>query len=67
MDRAPEPFGATGSDGRRYAVDVVYDEFDGVLGRIAYFTSRHTVARQPDGTFVVVETGVVLKPDSTRD
>jgi hypothetical protein len=67
MDGKPTPFAATGTDGRRYAVSVVYDEFDGMIGRIAYFTNRHTVRRETNGTFVVVETGVVLEPDSTEE
>jgi hypothetical protein len=65
MDGKPTPFAATGNDGRRYAVNVVYDEFDSTIGRIAYFTNRHTVRPETNGTFVVVETGVVLEPDST--
>jgi hypothetical protein len=67
MDGKPTPFAATGNDGRRYTVSVVYDEFDGMIGRIAYFTNRHTVRREMNGTFVVVETGVVLEPDSTEE
>jgi hypothetical protein len=66
MTRHPKPFRATGSDGRRYGVDVVYDELDGVVGRVAWFTGRHTVRRRADGTYVVVETGVVLTPDDGR-
>jgi len=62
MAQKPKPFQATGTDGRKYGVDVVWDEFDGVVGRVAYFTDRHNVERRSDGTFVVVETGVVLKP-----
>jgi hypothetical protein len=63
MTQQPKPFGATGSDGRRYGVDVVYDEFDGVVGRVAWFAGRHNVRRRADGTYVIVETGVVLTPD----
>jgi hypothetical protein len=61
----PTPFMAIGNDGRWYVVDVVYDEFDGKIGRIAYFTNGHTVRRDVDGAFVVVETGVILEPEST--
>jgi hypothetical protein len=67
MDGKPTPFAATGNDGRRYAVNVVFDEFDGMIGRVAYFTNRHTVRRELNGTFVVVETGVVLEPDSSEE
>jgi hypothetical protein len=62
MSKEPIPFNATGNDGRRYGVDVVYDMFDGIIGRIAWFTGREWVERRPDGTFVVAGTGVVLTP-----
>jgi len=62
MPSKPKPFQATGTDGRKYGIDVVWDEFDGVVGRVAYFSDRHNVEKHKNGTYVVVETGVVLKP-----
>ena len=64
MTDIPMPFDATGCDGKTYAVDVVYDSWDWVIGRIAWFAGRETVEQREDGTFVVAGTGVVLTPIS---
>jgi hypothetical protein len=66
MNKEPIPFAATDTDGRRYFVDVVYDTYEGILGRIAWITGLNQVEQRPDGSFVAAGTGVVLKPITVR-
>jgi hypothetical protein len=64
MPSLTEPFEATGSDGKQYTVDVVFDPQPGALTREVWFTGREAVERREDGIFVIVGTGVELTPET---